>query len=117
MQLGGALLALRGAAARPSCGAGRGRGAAKRARACGDLASPSQNAADSFGAAFGIVRNDISNNIDRIRTRKAADPERFRLLYPIVEDEVARHDDGHGSSCTKGLLWLKRWARAGARGL
>ncbi|GBF91372.1 hypothetical protein Rsub_04112 [Raphidocelis subcapitata] len=62
---------------------------------------------DSFGAAFGIVRNDISGNIERLRARKASDPARFRLLYPIVEEEVARNDVG-GSSCTKGLLWLKR---------
>ncbi|KAI8468072.1 MAG: putative glycolipid transfer protein [Monoraphidium minutum] len=63
---------------------------------------------ESFGAAFMIVRNDISNNIERIRVRKATDPERFTQLYEIIEDEIARSDHEHGHSCTKGLLWLKR---------
>jgi hypothetical protein len=67
-------------------------------------------APDSFGSAFFIVRNDISGNIERLRGRKASDPARFERLFPIVEDEVARNDDNHGSSCTKGLLWLKRCA-------
>lgn len=54
------------------------------------------------------MRNDISGNIERLRTRARTDPERFRLLFPIVEDEIARNDYAHGSSCAKGLLWLKR---------
>ena len=44
----------------------------------------------------------------RIRARKATDPERFRVLFLIVEDEVARRDDNHSQSCTKAVLWLKR---------
>lgn len=63
---------------------------------------------ESFGAAFAIVRNDISHNIERLRTRKNTDPARFVLLFPIIEDEVERDDYQHGQSCAKGLLWLKR---------
>lgn len=63
---------------------------------------------ESFGPAFNMVRNDISNNIERVRKRKRTDPARFSLLFPLVEDEVARRDDGHSKSCTKAVLWLKR---------
>ncbi|GBF93994.1 hypothetical protein Rsub_06243 [Raphidocelis subcapitata] len=63
---------------------------------------------ESFGPAFSMVHRDITRNIERIRARKATDPERFRLLFPIVEDEVARRDDRHSQSCTKAVLWLKR---------
>jgi hypothetical protein len=63
---------------------------------------------ESFGGAFSIVRNDISTNIERLRARQALAPAQFELLFPIVEDEVARNDYQGGGSCTKGLLWLKR---------
>ena len=66
------------------------------------------NKTDKFGAAFAIVRGDIQGNIDRLETRRAAEPERFAALFEIVRDEVARSDADHGRSCTKGLLWLKR---------
>lgn len=52
--------------------------------------------------------------LQRLETRAATDPARFHLLFPIVEDELARNDHDHSRSCTKGLLWLKRWVpRAG----
>jgi len=63
---------------------------------------------DQFGTAFMIVKNDISGNIERLAARKATDPERFHILYSMVEDELARNDYNHSKSCTKGLLWLKR---------
>lgn len=63
---------------------------------------------ESFGPAFSMVRNDIRNNVERIRKRQATDPARFELLFPIVLDEVARRDDNHSQSCTKAVLWLKR---------
>jgi hypothetical protein len=48
--------------------------------------------------------------LQRLETRAATDPARFHLLFPIVEDELERNDHDHSRSCTKGLLWLKRWA-------
>jgi hypothetical protein len=45
----------------------------------------------------------------RIRKRQRTDPGRFGLLYPIVLDEVERRDHNHSQSCTKAVLWLKRW--------
>jgi hypothetical protein len=50
----------------------------------------------------------LAVHVQRLRSRKATDPERFELLFSIIEDEVARKDDAHTKSCTKGLLWLKR---------
>lgn len=44
----------------------------------------------------------------------SSDPQRFVTLYPIVLDEVARHDHAHSHSCTKAVLWLKRCATAAA---
>lgn len=63
---------------------------------------------EQFGGAFGLVKNDINQNIERLRARKAEDPEQFVLLFTIVDEEVSRNDHNHSKSCTKGLLWLKR---------
>lgn len=63
---------------------------------------------ESFGPAFGMVHRDISNNCERLRRRLGTDPVRFRHLYTVVLDEVARKDNDHGQSCTVGILWLKR---------
>ncbi|KAF8071222.1 GLTP1 [Scenedesmus sp. PABB004] len=63
---------------------------------------------DQFGSAFALVKNDISHNIERLRTRFLTDPLKFELLFAIIEDEVERDDHAHSRSCTKGLLWLKR---------
>jgi hypothetical protein len=59
----------------------------------------------------------VCSLLQRLRTRKASDPEQFELLFSIIEEEVGRKDDNHSKSCTKGLLWLKRCvaARAGVR--
>eukprot|EP00878_Enallax_costatus_P033829 GHUV01037396.1.p1 GENE.GHUV01037396.1~~GHUV01037396.1.p1 ORF type:complete len:227 (+),score=58.98 GHUV01037396.1:625-1305(+) len=65
-------------------------------------------AADQFGAAFALVKSDISGNIERLRARFLTHPQQFELLFSIIEEEMSRNDHTHGKSCTKGLLWLKR---------
>jgi hypothetical protein len=39
-----------------------------------------------------------------------SDPNKFAALFSIVEDEVASNVHASSTSCTKGLLWLKRYA-------
>lgn len=39
------------------------------------------------------------------------DPQQFEVLFNIIDEEVSRNDHTHGKSCTKGLLWLKRWVQ------
>lgn len=50
----------------------------------------------------------LSLLLQRLRARKNQDPQQFEVLFSIIEEEVARKDDNHSKSCTKGLLWLKR---------
>lgn len=74
---------------------------------------------ESFGTAFAIVRSDIGGNVSRLRARLEAEPDRAARLFAIVEEDIARGDLG-GTSCTKGLLWLKRcaaWEGGGRRGV
>lgn len=54
-----------------------------------------------------MVRSDIGGNINRLAQKLAADPAKFASLFTIVLDDIEKGDTG-GSSCTKGLLWLKR---------
>lgn len=46
-----------------------------------------------------------------MRTRKAQDPDQFAILFNIIDEEVSRNDHNHSKSCTKGLLWLKRYGQ------
>eukprot|EP00879_Flechtneria_rotunda_P011766 GHRR01012289.1.p1 GENE.GHRR01012289.1~~GHRR01012289.1.p1 ORF type:complete len:184 (+),score=49.21 GHRR01012289.1:493-1044(+) len=64
--------------------------------------------ADQFGTGLGLIKSDISNNIQRLRDRFLTNPIQFQLLFSIIDEEVSRNDHTHGKSCTKGLLWLKR---------
>ncbi len=44
----------------------------------------------------------------RLAQRQAKDPARYKRLFTIVQDEVVEKTNTDNSSCTKGLLWLKR---------
>lgn len=55
-----------------------------------------------------LVKSDIGGNIERLATRVATDPAKFETLFSIIEDEVAQGQHTSSTSCTKGLLWLKR---------
>jgi len=63
---------------------------------------------EKLGNAFFPVRADISGNIQRLETRAQTDSARYVHLFDMVHDEVAAGKSGESSSCTKGLLWLKR---------
>lgn len=54
---------------------------------------------------------DVGGNIDRLAARAATNPAKYDSdLFQIVRDEVAEGTHTGSSSCTKGLLWLKRCA-------
>ena len=56
-----------------------------------------------------MVRIDVSGNIDRLQKRfESSGERRYDNIYAILEDEVAKNEQTDNSSCTKGLLWLKR---------
>lgn len=56
-----------------------------------------------------LVRSDVGGNIDRLAGRAATNPAAYEPdIFQIVRDEVAEGTHGGSSSCTKGLLWLKR---------
>ncbi|GIM06574.1 hypothetical protein Vretimale_10798 [Volvox reticuliferus] len=63
---------------------------------------------DKLGTAFALVKTDIGGNIERLSQRAATDPERYVRLFTLVTDEVVENTHTGSSSCTKGLLWLKR---------
>ena len=48
----------------------------------------------------------------RLADRAAKDPERYKQLFTIVQDDVVAGEHTGSSSVTKGLLWLKRCACA-----
>uniref|UniRef100_A0A7S2Z8A6 Glycolipid transfer protein domain-containing protein n=1 Tax=Chloropicon laureae TaxID=464258 RepID=A0A7S2Z8A6_9CHLO len=64
---------------------------------------------DKLGTGFTVVRIDVSGNIDRLQKRfESSGERRYDNIYAILEDEVAKNEQTDNSSCTKGLLWLKR---------
>ena len=51
----------------------------------------------------------MSGNIERLAARAAAGMNGSGRLFELVEAEVASGSASASSSCTKGLLWLKRF--------
>eukprot|EP00899_Mesostigma_viride_P022844 jgi/Mesvir1/3744/Mv15020-RA.1 len=63
---------------------------------------------DQLGTALYPVKSDIGGNIDRLRKRYETDTARFHVIFAIVEDEIKAGTASGSSSCSNGLLWLKR---------
>jgi len=63
---------------------------------------------DKLGAGFTVVRIDVNGNIERLHKRFITSAAEYETLYKIIESEVEKNDHTDNSSCTKGLLWLKR---------
>ena len=70
--------------------------------------SPPPHFAEKLGTAFILVKSDVGGNIDRLSTRAALKPQYLDDIFSILTDEVASDSHTDSSSCTKGLLWLKR---------
>ncbi|CAN1279268.1 Glycolipid transfer protein 1 [Linum perenne] len=60
---------------------------------------------EKFGAALAIVKSDIGQ---RLETKYSTDPEKYKLLYTMIQEEVQAKTAKGSSSCTNGLLWLTR---------
>ena len=63
---------------------------------------------DSIGAAFLPVKSDIDGNIRKLEKKHTSNPEKYRTLQDMLEDEVAAKQCKSSSSATVSLLWLKR---------
>lgn len=62
-----------------------------------------------LGTGFGLVKSDVGGNIDRLATRAATLPDLYNPdIFQIIRDEVTKGTHTESTSCTKGLLWLKR---------
>jgi len=64
--------------------------------------------AEKLGTAFILVKSDVGGNIDRLSTRASLRPQYLDDIFTIITDEVDAGSHTDSSSCTKGLLWLKR---------
>lgn len=63
----------------------------------------------NLGTGFAIVKSDIGGNIDRLQARVDQNPALYGPdLFSIVLEEHERGISMDSTSCTKGLLWLKR---------
>jgi Glycolipid transfer protein (GLTP) len=62
-----------------------------------------------MGTSFTLVRSDVGGNIDRLAKRNSENPIAYSYnIFQIIEAEVREEAHTGSSSCTKGLLWLKR---------
>lgn len=68
---------------------------------------------EQLGTGMALVKSDVGGNINRLQQRYNTDPQTFAVLDAIVEQEMARGVHTSSSSCTKGLLWLKRCVLGG----
>lgn len=63
---------------------------------------------EKLGTAFSLVHADINGNITRLSEQYKCDQIKYTTLFSIVTDEMSKGLQGGSSSCTKGILWLKR---------
>mmetsp|Transcript_18701 Transcript_18701/g.33943 ORF Transcript_18701/g.33943 Transcript_18701/m.33943 type:complete len:204 (-) Transcript_18701:420-1031(-) len=63
---------------------------------------------EKLGTAFALVKADVGGNIDRLETMRLKDPERNLRLFTLIQDEIISKRQSEYSSCSRGLLWLKR---------
>lgn len=62
-----------------------------------------------MGTGFALVKSDVGGNIDRLADKAATQPDIYNPdIYQMIKDEVQQGVHMESSSCTKGLLWLKR---------
>ncbi|PIK59815.1 putative glycolipid transfer protein [Apostichopus japonicus] len=64
---------------------------------------------DKMGStAFVFVKSDVNGNISKLRKKHSENPERFKTLYAMVEDEMERKVTDDKNSATDALIWLIR---------
>lgn len=60
---------------------------------------------DALGVAFKPAKSDVSGNVERLAKKE----EEFENLFDILLDEKKSNAFAANTSCSKGLLWLKRF--------
>ncbi|KHN71921.1 Glycolipid transfer protein [Toxocara canis] len=60
-----------------------------------------------LGTAFIPVKNDISGNVSKVRSKFESDREKLKYIEDLIDDDLA-HNGGKLGYATEGLLWLKR---------
>ncbi|KAL4003856.1 Glycolipid transfer protein (GLTP) family protein [Acanthocheilonema viteae] len=72
-------------------------------RACQGIA----NFVGLLGIAFIPIKNDISGNITKIRTKYESGKDKYKYIEDLIEDDLVKNNGKMGTA-TEGLLWLKR---------
>ncbi|KAL8562072.1 hypothetical protein ACOMHN_031843 [Nucella lapillus] len=62
---------------------------------------------EKLGKAFGLVKKDVQGNIDKIEKHYKKDPEKYKMVNTIVEEDQSAEKKGMSEGCV-GVLWLKR---------
>lgn len=62
---------------------------------------------EKLGKAFGLVKKDVQGNIEKIEKHYKKDPEKYKLVNTIVEEDQSAEKKGMSEGCV-GVLWLKR---------
>ncbi|VDO13874.1 unnamed protein product [Brugia timori] len=60
-----------------------------------------------LGTAFIPIKNDISGNVAKVRTKYESGIDKCKYIEDLIEDDLAKNSGKMGSA-TEGLLWLKR---------
>ncbi|VDM96380.1 unnamed protein product [Thelazia callipaeda] len=60
-----------------------------------------------LGTTFIPVKNDISTNIIKVKTKYEIDKEKCKFVEDLVDDDL-ENNNGKMERATEGLLWLKR---------
>uniref|UniRef100_A0A915Q1R7 Glycolipid transfer protein domain-containing protein n=1 Tax=Setaria digitata TaxID=48799 RepID=A0A915Q1R7_9BILA len=72
-------------------------------RACGGIA----DFVGFLGTAFVPVKNDISGNVTKVRTKYESNKTKFKYIEDLIDSDLAENGGKMGIA-TEGLLWLKR---------
>ncbi|VDK80143.1 unnamed protein product [Litomosoides sigmodontis] len=72
-------------------------------RACQGIA----NFVGFLGTAFIPIKNDITGNVTKVRTKYESEKDKCKYIEDLVEDDLAKNNGKMGTA-TEGLLWLKR---------
>ncbi|XP_013405412.1 glycolipid transfer protein [Lingula anatina] len=63
---------------------------------------------DAMGTPFKPVKLDIEGNVIKLEKKYAQNPDRFRTLYGMLEQEIQTKTTQAKESASTALLWLKR---------
>uniref|UniRef100_A0A0R3RVI1 GLTP domain-containing protein n=1 Tax=Elaeophora elaphi TaxID=1147741 RepID=A0A0R3RVI1_9BILA len=60
-----------------------------------------------LGTAYIPIKNDISGNVAKIRTKYESGKDKYKYIEDLIEDDLVKNGGKMGTA-TEGLLWLKR---------